>query len=200
MSIDWNQITNWVSLLTIFIAIIALIVQTSHSRRALQTDALLRSFERFESDKLRAFRRIAAWGLLHKGSTISEFSAIEEVLEFFGDVAFLINSKAINGRLAYNQYSWWLIRYWLCSKEYVITVRNFDPFSWVTLEKIANKLISEEIKEGYTDKDYSREKLEKFLEEESRLLIVDKQIESFVLNLQCSKNKTTIGRKTKKIS
>ncbi len=92
----------------------------------------------------------------------------------------LVKTGAINDRLAYSEFSWWLIRYWLCSKEYVEEVRNFDPYSWITLEKTAKKLHKEELSEGYTPTDYSMEKLNQFLEEESRLLIVDEQTNSYL--------------------
>ena len=191
MSISWNQVPILASLLSVFLALIALIIQSRQSQRALQTNALMSILLRFDTDKMRAFRCMAATYLRNKGGSESEAWAVQEVLDFFGEIAFFINSKAINSSLAYSQFSWWLIRYWLCSQEFIKMIRNYDPYSWAMLEKIANRLHKEEMKEGYTAEDYSKEKLDQFLEEESRLLIVDTQINSYLINLRNSKNKVT---------
>ena len=159
MSISWNQVPILASLLSVFLALIALIIQSRQSQRALQTNALMSILLRFDTDKMRAFRCMAATYLRNKGGSESEAWAVQEVLDFFGEIAFFINSKAINSSLAYSQFSWWLIRYWLCSQEFIKMIRNYDPYSWAMLEKIANRLHKEEMKEGYTVEDYSKENI-----------------------------------------
>ncbi len=85
-----SYISIVIPLLTILIAVIALILQTRHSRIALQTDALLRCLEKFDGERMRAFRRMASCYLLKHSVTVERKSALEEVLEFFGDLAFLV--------------------------------------------------------------------------------------------------------------
>ncbi len=173
--IDWVSLGTIISLLAVGITIFSLALETRNSRIALQTDALLRLTEKFDSDRFRALRRMAAFRLLSldRGKIAEHNYALDEVLESLSEIAFLLKKKAIDEELVFNQFSWWIIRYWLCSLEHIETVRKQDPLSWFTFEALARKMLEGEKKEGYSDDNYSHEMLHQFLQDEYRLIIID---------------------------
>jgi len=118
-----------------------------------------------ESHEIRSLRRTAAKKLLTGETPNYE---LNDVLNFFGTVSFLVESKAINPDLAYKEFSWWLIRYFMCARDHIMEERvTNDPQGWITLEKVALRLIEQEQKRGYPPDSYSKEVLHLFLVEEA---------------------------------
>ena len=155
MAIDWTAVGTIVSLMAVVFAIVTLSIETRQSRIALQTDALLRLAEQFDSDRMRKLRRIGANGMLKQAPGYEDVCTLDEILEFFGEIAFLRKQNALDDDLVFNQFSGWAIRYWLCSTERVRQVRIQDPLGWVTLEKFVKALHARERKEGYPEDSYS---------------------------------------------
>jgi hypothetical protein len=189
---DWIGLGTIISLLAVGITIISLAFETRHSRIALQTDALLRLSEKFDSDRFRALRKIAAFKLLSlDNGNANEYSyALDEVLETLSEIAFLRKKKAINDELVFNQFSWWVTRYWLCSQEHIKEIRKQDPLSWYTFEEFAKKMLEREKKEGYSDDNYSDEMLQQFLQDEYSLIIIDPSIRQSLTGYLTEHNKT----------
>lgn len=160
---DWISFSSIVGLFTALTAIVALIYEVRQSRISLQTEALLGLSEKMDSKEIREIRQEAARKLLAKEYPNSELS---DILDFFGTIAFLCECKAINNDLAYKEFSWWMIRYWLASSEFIMAERQLDPKGWETLENVVNQLYEREKKEGYSDECYTEKSLQKFLGEE----------------------------------
>lgn len=166
MSIDWSAISTIIGLVTAIIAVGALILETRRSRVALQTEALLSLVEKMDSPEVKTFRMTAAQKLLAHEMPNYELS---DVLDFFGTIAFLADSGAIDFDLTYKEFSWWIVRYWASAEDYIKKEREIDVQGWVTLEKVVKRLVLLEKKSGYPPESYSSEALHAFLLEEAKI-------------------------------
>ncbi len=165
MNIDWAIV---ISSTAVVVAVIALIVQTRNARIALQTQALLSLSERFDSAEMRAIRRRAASNLLAMKPSDDELA---DILDFLSSIAFLRSKGAIDRALAYNQFSWWMVRYWHAASPFIVEERERDPQSWTMLERVVSELEKIEEHEGLPPDAYSAEKIREFLSREARLPI-----------------------------
>ena len=160
-----SDLASLFSMLAVLIAIIALVVEGKRERFALQADHLLRLDEKLHSPGSRSLRRAAARKLSRNKKPNYE---LEEVLEHLSTIAFFFQRKAIDSDLTFKQFSYWLVRYWLCGRGYVLEVsRKYDPQSYATLEQVADQFIRDELKGGHPPFDEAL--LQAFLQEESGL-------------------------------
>ena len=165
MNIDWAIV---VSSIAVAVAVIALLVQTRNSRIAVQTQALLSLSERFDSAAMRAIRRKAASNLLARKPSDDELA---DILDFLSSIAFLRSRRAIDRALAYNQFSWWMVRYWHAASPFIVEERERDPQSWMMLEQVVRELEKLEEHDGFPRDAYSVEKIREFLSREASLPI-----------------------------
>jgi len=163
MNLDWTAIAGLGAAL---VAIAALVLETRRARVTLQTEALLSLSERFDSQAMRKTRQVAASKLL--GAEESNYE-LADILDFFSTIAFLRARGAIDRELAYNQFSWWVIRYWHAARNYVQARRAVDRNLWITLERFVTDLQKRERKEGYAPDSYSPDMIRSFLMEEMRI-------------------------------
>jgi hypothetical protein len=136
------------------------------TKQALQTDLLMRLQEKMDSPQIRSWRQTAARKLLAKEMPNSELG---DLLDFFATIGFLYERKAVDTDLAYKNFSWWMIRFWLSAEDFVKEERKRDPLGWKTLEEITARLKERELKDGYPP--YTAEGLQAFLQEEARLSV-----------------------------
>jgi hypothetical protein len=173
------SISEWASLFSIvavLIAIIAMLLESRRARLSIKTDILLRLDDKLHSTEYKLLRRIAAQKLLIDEKPNLE---LEGILELLSTIAFFYVRRAIDTDLTYKQFSYWLDRYWLAGKLYVIEEsRRYDPQSYQTLERVATKFIRREIRSGYPL--FSEEVLKAFLEEERQLPISEKILKTFL--------------------
>jgi hypothetical protein len=92
-------------------------------------------------------------------------NAGEMVLEELSSIAFLYVRRAIDTKLTYVLFAYWIDRYWIAAEEYILAVRKTDHMSYVTLEAVAKNFIAKERKDGYR---FSPDDIESFLREEKR--------------------------------
>jgi hypothetical protein len=165
MLLDWNAVSSIIGLVTALAAIVALFFEARRSRRALQTDAHLKLVERFFSANMMKTRQMAAQKLMAKKEPNFE---LFDVLGFFVTLSILCNNKVVNTKLAFDQFAYWVIRYWLSAKEIIRKDRELDPLSFNSLELLVNRLLKEEKRHGYSSAYYTKEYLQIFLLEEAR--------------------------------
>jgi len=161
MSIEYGSVAAFLS---VMIALVGLLLETRKSRLAMQSDILLRIDERFCCSETRTLRQKAARKLLKRETPNYELT---EVLDFFTLIAYMVEHGALSPRLAYAPYEYWICRYWHSAKEHITETRRFEPESWVTLERLVQKLERigmEKGRQAYTD-----EELARFLREEEAL-------------------------------
>ena len=161
---DWESWNFWLAFAIAIVSVFGLFWEIHSARRDLRTNTLLNLDERMDNEPVRQWRQIAAKKLLDNTQPNPELG---KILDFFGTIAYMVESSAISHDLVYNEFAWWIIRYWECSKEYVTLTRQTDPMSWKTLQKVTERLKTREMHEGYTDESYSPENLKNFLVDET---------------------------------
>lgn len=145
MELDNNSITSLVSIFAVFITLIFFIIETRHSNLSLKTDLLFKLQEKFDSSEFRQIRASAAKKLINNEMPNYELS---NVLDFFASIGFLYDRHAIDQDLTYQNFSFWMIRYWFCSEEYILHQRETYP-GLRHLEKLTEIMHVKELKDGY---------------------------------------------------
>ena len=167
MDIQWSAVGAIGGLFSVTIAMIALVVQGRRSRIALQTDLLLKYYDRFYSPEMHKLRQTAAQQLLAGKSPNYE---LEDVLDYFGIIGALVERKALDHKLAYGLFDWWILRYWACAQEYIEARRQYsedpDPEMWAYLDRLVSSLRA--YRERHKAPAISKTALHRFLREEAR--------------------------------
>ena len=164
MSIDWIVVGSVVAVVAACVAAITFLWEVRSAKRSLQTQAILSLMDMF--NELRPARRECAVKLLN--GELPNY-ALFDVLDLLSTVAGLVEDHAINRRIAYREFSWWIIRYWLAARDAIAEDHRIDPDSYGTIERVAKRLMTMEMKSGYTPEYYSGEVLRRFLLQEARL-------------------------------
>jgi len=154
---------NIVGFLAVAVALVALIVETTRSRLTQQADTLLRFADRYTAAPMRGTRRAAAKKLLAAKTFNDELS---DVLDFFTLLALFVERGAMDARLAYMTFDYWLLHYWQAAHEHIRSERQSDPKSWLRLDHLASRFQRMRRKEGLSAA-IDGPSLRKFLVEES---------------------------------
>jgi hypothetical protein len=157
---------NYVGFATLFILIITLIYQVRSNRLTLQTQLLLNLTDQWNNKAIKRLRKRSAQNLLKEKLPNYELG---DLLDFFSMICFTYKSEAINTKLLSEQFSWWIVRYWLCAKEWVQNVRSIDPDGWKSVEKVTEQQITEMERDGILPP--SDKELNYFLKVEAGLFI-----------------------------
>lgn len=161
------QIVAWIiGVLPALIAIVALIVDRRQNRRALQAQLLLNLNQQWASEEVKVLRRRVAQNLLNHRRPNYELG---ELLDLISVICYLYRGGAFSTDCLGTQFGWWIIRYWLCAKEWVTEIRSVDSQGWTTVELVAGELMHREEKEGFPAP--SEQELSYFLKVESGLFI-----------------------------
>ena len=156
-----------IGFISVAVAVAALWLETKRSRLSMQADMLMRLDEKFTDNSVRNLRKAASKKLLADETNIVELC---EVLNFFTNISYMVNHQALDQRLAYDGFEYWISRYWQAALASIQRERNFDPDSWGNLEKLVRKFERIKSKKKQTIV-YSKEELNRFLVEETQLLI-----------------------------
>ncbi len=154
------SISDLVSVVGVLTAIIALIIESRMTKIALYTQAMLELNKEFYGGKISERRRSAAKKLLLNQSAPRE---LEDILDFFTDIAIMTERGALDKNLVYDMYSYWMIYYWEIAQDVVKEGRKKDPEGWKVLERLVVKLAKDE------KLDHSPEAIKSFLREEARV-------------------------------
>jgi hypothetical protein len=167
MDIEWSAVGAIGGLFSVTVAVVALLLQGRRARIALQTELLLKYYDRFYSPEMHKMRQTAARQLLEGKSPNYE---LEDVLDYFGIIGALLERGALDHELAYGLFDWWILRYWSCAEEYVKARRQSsadpDPEMWAYLGRLVGELRRYRKKHGSGA--ISKSALRGFLEEEAR--------------------------------
>jgi hypothetical protein len=90
---------------------------------------IMKATDQFESDTMRKLRAAAAQSILDK-----TYKRCDGVLNFFGTLAILTQQHALDERIVWANFFYWLHGYWLATKEYIVEARQGDPTAWSSLE------------------------------------------------------------------
>lgn len=152
------SISDIISLFGFLIAICALILESRMTRLALYTQAILDLNKEFYAGKMYSLRVSAAKKILTKKKANRDLS---DILDFFTDIAILAERGALDKKLAYDLFSYWMIYYWEISQNVINSARKNDPESWLVLERLVKKVSKEQ------SLDLSPDAITSFLKEEA---------------------------------
>jgi hypothetical protein len=159
----FSTITAIVAIAISLVTALFLWLELRMSRLALQTEALLTLDNRFYCREMLTCRRKAAANLLRAEPVNRELS---DVLDFFSTVATLVGTKAIDRRLTFRLYGYWMVWYHVAAGAYIRETRKIDPPSWLEFEKLATQFKTEFDRKWTIDR--SEAAVRTFLAEEAR--------------------------------
>ena len=145
MPVTVIDIATLVGVFSLLVAIIGVIIELHNSRLSLQTQTLLDLETRFYSQEMKALRQAAARKILAENPVNCE---LEDVLDFLHNVVTLIDRGVIDKKLALEFYKYWIARYWISAKPYIISVRELDVrrvFATVNRSNMASIRVLEKI-------------------------------------------------------
>lgn len=169
MSIDYNAITAWAAVAAAITAIIAIRAESKRSRFALGVDLIIKLDERFNSEEMQKARQDAAKSLLDK-----TYTGADDMLDFFEMIGLLTRRGALDEKMVWHTFFYWLHRYWCSANEYITKERREDFTVWADLNYLHSRVVDIEKRERRcTDSDLllSEDSIKEFLEEESNLRI-----------------------------
>lgn len=137
MNIDWNAISAGATAFATILAIIALAWQIKTTRFSMGVDILLKMNDKFHSEIMVNYRKIAAQALMDKSEI---YVGIDTVLDFFEGIGFLLRKGAINKEMVYNEFSYWSVYYWEACKEYIEETWRLDRSYWPNYKYLVKEM------------------------------------------------------------
>ncbi len=142
-SVNWTAVAALMASLTAVVALVTAVMifreVRIQTRRILATSAL-DSIWRFDSqwgsDDMADARSSAAASLLD-GRPGRD---VEVVLDFFDQIALLVNRQALDEEMVWYQFYWPMANYWAASQDYVHGVERDDPLRWEQLGRVMPRL------------------------------------------------------------
>ncbi len=166
-SINWVQIVTAIAtLLTVSVAICAIILESRRHRFSLGIELILKMEERFETKEVKE-RITAASGILN-----AAYDEADVILDFFENIGILCHRGALDYRTVWFYFFYWLNHYWYACEDYIRESRAKDHSVWQYLTKLHGQAFLIELKErncSIADIIPSEDEIRKFLEEEKTL-------------------------------
>lgn len=111
-------------------------------------DTLWHFQDQWNSDAMFDVRSGAAAALLDGQPTRD----VDDVLDFFDQLALLLNRGAVDEELVCYEFYWPLANYWFASQDYVGQVRRKAPHSWEHLEHVVGRVLAVEARRRHLTK------------------------------------------------
>lgn len=169
MTIDYNLIATWIALVSALVAIVGLWSQSRQSSFALSVDLLLKFNDRFKSEEMRKIRKATAISILDKNNS----EIYDDVLEFFEMIGLLTRRGALDEKMVWHTFYYWIDGYWHSANKYITTDMKKDPTLWQDFSYLHKRVTAIENRErGCSDsekKSSLEDSLNDFLREESIL-------------------------------
>jgi type II secretory pathway pseudopilin PulG len=121
--------------------------------------------DEFESPRMWKTRREAAAALLRHQET----RAVDDVLDFFETVALLVHRDALDPKMVWNTFYYWIDGYLRSSDPVTVQERRQHPVEWKELDALREQLERIESEKGGARQATSPDELHEFLVDESTL-------------------------------
>jgi len=125
---------------------IASLYQTRRLKTSLQVETLSKLVARFESDSYESKRNSAALVCIANLQNKSAGVEVEEMFDFFDEIAFLVRIKALTLEMTWHEFYHWIRLYYQSAETYIIERRAKEPTVWEDIYKLYPKLNSLEMK------------------------------------------------------
>ncbi len=136
-TIDWSEVSAWAALVTATGAVIALWLQNRSASITRSLDVLLRFEDKFDSERMKGLRRIAARGLLG-GKFVDE---AYYVMDFFEECGLLLRKGAIHEEILFESFFHSPMAYWFTAKKHVMEMRKENKELYDNFEYLAKRLV-----------------------------------------------------------
>jgi len=172
-----DLITAWATAATAIIAIIALMAESRKSRMALVADVMLRMQEKFDSQRMIIVRKKAVKAIqdFRSKKTDKLSDDVDDVLDFFEEVALLARRTVIDKKSAWHAFYFWIDGYWWATIDYINSERKNSPTQWEDLFWLHRKLVEieneGEKRPASTEHRMTEDEIKDFLEGEERYFI-----------------------------
>jgi len=150
--VNWNAVTALAALMTAFAAVgvclmlaLSLRGEGDRHRFTASLDTVWRLDSDWSSPAMVTTRSAAASALL-AGRPAPE---IDTVLDFFDEIAFLLERGAIDEELAWYEFFQPMAHYWFASERYVTRERRDGPPSWEKLAAIMPRMLEIESRQRH---------------------------------------------------
>jgi hypothetical protein len=167
--LDFNSITASAAAIAAVASLVALILtsfQLKQFRFAHGVDLIFDLDHQFEAQDFLKARQLAATSLKNQESS----KEIDPVLDFFETIGILVRRNAIDDELAWNEFSYWVLRYAALTKARIDDMRKAesDETYWQEFEFLVKRLTKIEKRKRHLKfpPSFSQEKLNEFLADE----------------------------------
>lgn len=187
---EWSSV--WGPIFTAFIAILGVIVayralrgQIAHSNASLEAlnkqlefsattlkiNTTMELDKSFNSRELKSLRTKAAKAIRNKDY---ESYDVDDVLDFFEQVAMLLVRGIIDEKIVWHTFFWWFHRYYSLSQPFINTRREKEPTIWEDLPGLYRKMLKiEKSKDPKFNEELDDDDIKEFLDTEEKLIDQD---------------------------
>lgn len=109
-------------------------------RSTLQANTLLQLTDKFDSPEFQGKQKKAAQACLANLATKNPGVDVDDVLDFFEDLAFMVTNGALDERMMWHGFHHWVRVYYQASEQYIISRRREEPAVWYGLCEIYPRL------------------------------------------------------------
>lgn len=167
--IDFNSITASAAAIAAVASLIALILtyfQLKQFRFAHGVDLIFELEDRFDAPEMMKARKVVAKAL-QKRTSVQE---MDTVLDFFETLGILVRRHAVDKELAWNSFSYWVLRYAVFTRDHIDARRRAesDNTYWEEFEFLVDCFTQVETRKRHLKlpQSFSNVQLDKFLKEE----------------------------------
>jgi hypothetical protein len=121
--------------------------QVQGLKSALQAETMLKLLDRFDSVSFREIRKNAATACISQSKDAAR-AAVDDVLDFFDDAAFLVKKGALDEEMMWHGFYHWIRLYLQAAEKYIAEYRQNEPAVWKDLFRIHPRLDALEKQEG----------------------------------------------------
>lgn len=109
-------------------------------KSTLQADSIIRLMEKFDNPDFQEKRKHAAQACLNHLEDKTPGIVIDDILDFFDDVAFLVTKGALETEMMWHPFYHWVRMYYQASDQHIINRTKTEPAVWNYLRSIYPRL------------------------------------------------------------
>lgn len=143
---DYNAITALTGLAAALVAIYALWVESRRHGFSTSFDLMLRFGDQFSTKRMYTNRKKAA-SAFQRGKLKESANEIDEIIDFFEGVAYLVNRGAIDKEAVWTCFFSYMYRFYHFAAGYIDDERERDPTLWSAFLDLYKKLYAIEQKD-----------------------------------------------------
>lgn len=145
ISVKYFDVSTWIAIVAAGAAIVAAIaafLQARGLKLSIKADTLLKFIDRFDSTNFKMARRTATLACHTNLKNKNPGVDVDDVLDFFEDIAFMVNKQALDQEMAWHAFFHWMRLYYQASEKYIDERRQEEPTVWKYFIGLYHKLVA----------------------------------------------------------